>query len=113
MPVRPCLGLHDRPCGTLSSNGSRCPPCQAELVRRRSAARGGSTAQGYDYRWQQTVAAAIRAQPYCSLCGWPGDSRNPLTGDHIGPKSLGGSNDPSNVRVLCRSCNSSRGNRAD
>lgn len=33
-----------------------------------------------------------------------------LTKDHILPKSLGGSNKPSNLRVLCRPCNLKRGN---
>jgi 5-methylcytosine-specific restriction endonuclease McrA len=46
-------------------------------------------------------------QPYCSWCGKTED----LTGDHITPLSKGGTNEAANVRVLCRSCNSRRGNR--
>jgi hypothetical protein len=34
-----------------------------------------------------------------------------LTIDHITPRSCGGTNDPDNLRVLCRSCNASKGNR--
>ena len=45
-------------------------------------------------------------------CRWCGD-RNPinLTIDHIIPVSRGGGNDPDNLQVLCRSCNSSKGAR--
>jgi 5-methylcytosine-specific restriction endonuclease McrA len=51
------------------------------------------------------VAIAVRTQPYCSYCG----STHDLTGDHITPLTLDGLNTPSNIRVLCRSCNSSKG----
>jgi 5-methylcytosine-specific restriction endonuclease McrA len=51
------------------------------------------------------VNAAVKAQPYCSLCG----STEDLTGDHITPLAVGGLNTPRNIRVLCRSCNSSKG----
>lgn len=101
-PPRPCLD-----CGKVTTNGSRCQPHQAELLRRRSAARGGATAQGYTYRWQQARAEAIRRQPWCSTCGATTD----LTGDHITPKSRGGGIDPVNIQVLCRSCNSRKGGK--
>ncbi len=43
--------------------------------------------------------------------GWrrPPHRSADLTADHIIPVVRGGTNDPSNYRVLCRSCNSSRG----
>jgi hypothetical protein len=41
----------------------------------------------------------------CSACG----SETDLTVDHIHPVALGGNNDPSNLRTLCRSCNSRKG----
>ncbi len=43
----------------------------------------------------------------CSACG----SQSDLTVDHIHPVALGGTNDPSNLRTLCRSCNSRKGIR--
>lgn len=38
---------------------------------------------------------------------------NKATLDHIVPLALGGPNDASNYRVVCGSCNSSRGARLD
>jgi hypothetical protein len=43
----------------------------------------------------------------CTYCGKTED----LTIDHIIPGSLGGTNDPTNLQVLCRSCNSVKNNR--
>jgi 5-methylcytosine-specific restriction endonuclease McrA len=54
------------------------------------------------------VNLAIKAQPYCSYCG----SAEDLTCDHVVPLVVGGLNTPSNIRVLCRSCNSARGAKA-
>ena len=36
---------------------------------------------------------------------------NKLTIDHIRPRSRGGTDDPSNLQVLCRKCNSSKKDR--
>jgi 5-methylcytosine-specific restriction endonuclease McrA len=44
---------------------------------------------------------------YCVNCR----STNDLTIDHIHPRSKGGSNDIENLRILCRKCNSSKGDR--
>ena len=43
----------------------------------------------------------VRDQHQCKNCG----STHALEVDHIQAKSLGGSNAPENVRILCRSCN--------
>jgi hypothetical protein len=40
----------------------------------------------------------------CQRCG----SHHDLTVDHIVPRAGGGSDDPSNLQTLCRSCNSSK-----
>ena len=41
----------------------------------------------------------------CRYCG----ATNDLAIDHIFPFSRGGSNEADNLQVLCRSCNSSKG----
>lgn len=43
----------------------------------------------------------------CISCG----STDDLTIDHVQPWSLGGTDDEDNLQVLCRHCNSSKGNR--
>jgi len=51
--------------------------------------------------------------PECgrTMLGGPDHAaRNPTT-DHIVPRARGGSGDPSNLRVVCRSCNSRKGDR--
>jgi len=57
----------------------------------------------------------------CRSCGWRHGDPVPLRKgrhlyrgleiDHIHPKSAGGSDDPSNLQVLCTSCNTSKGAR--
>lgn len=52
-------------------------------------------------------SGAYEMKNYCEQCGCNED----LTIDHIKPRSKGGSDDPSNLRTLCRMCNSKKGNR--
>lgn len=44
---------------------------------------------------------------HCQMCY----SAKSLTIDHIVPLALGGTNDISNLRTLCHSCNARKGNR--
>lgn len=105
----------------------------AELARdygtpasvRRMVAAGLATAvdSGYQLRndlikarrddWRAHIPAALRDQVMardghrCVECG----STYDLTLDHILPWSLGGPDTEENLRVLCRSCNSRKGDR--
>lgn len=76
-------------CGRVAdgSRGSRCKACQGRVRR---------PYNGTAYRATQTAAA-------CTCCGATDD----LTRDHIVPLARGGTNHPSNLRTLCRRCNSS------
>jgi 5-methylcytosine-specific restriction endonuclease McrA len=57
----------------------------------------------------------------CVACGRPSGVQpgfgypiwGDLTFDHIFPWSHGGSNNAGNIQLMCRSCNSSKGNRLD
>jgi 5-methylcytosine-specific restriction protein A len=103
MPTRPAGPCSYGRCPNLAVARGRCPlhpaPPRTHAL--------SSTQRGYDYRWRQIVARAIREQPWCSRCG----RTDRLSGDHIIPLSKGGTDDPSNVRVLCISCNSAKGGR--
>ena len=50
------------------------------------------------------------AQFHCELCGISADIRA-LEVDHIVPRNLGGTDDPSNFQALCYSCNSMKRDR--
>jgi len=56
-------------------------------------------------RMHREIAAGLHE---CALCGLAGAG---LTIDHIVPLHHGGSNDPTNLQILCISCNSSKGAR--
>ena len=102
MIARPCLD-----CGRLVTGMTRCAACNGELQRRRDARRGSPSARGYDWSWQQQSKGAREEQGWCEVCGGTSD----LTLDHIVPLARGGTNEPGNVRVLCRSCNSRKAAR--
>lgn len=46
----------------------------------------------------------------CVNCGHEGSDENPLTLDHIVPRSKGGSNEVENLQTMCYDCNYSKGN---
>jgi 5-methylcytosine-specific restriction protein A len=102
---RPCLD-----CSKLTRNASRCDEHQAAWQARQDAARGSATSRGYDSRWRRTAAAAVATHRtvhgnWCPGHGVPGHQADDLTGDHIVPLAAGGTSEPENVQVLCRSCN--------
>jgi 5-methylcytosine-specific restriction endonuclease McrA len=82
-----CLG-----CRRLTKAGSYCEHCSKTAVR------------GYGYQHQRRARVAIAQQPWCSICGATSD----LTADHVTPLAAGG-HPLGQLRVLCRSCNSRRG----
>ncbi|WP_429216421.1 HNH endonuclease [Kitasatospora sp. MAP12-9] len=113
MPSRPCLE-----CGTLTTNSSRCDLHEREFNSLWNRQRGSATARGYGYRWVQLrnsiLADYIAAHGgYCN--GYQVDihyvDTTQLTVDHIVPKARGGTDDRSNLQVLCRACNSRKRDR--
>lgn len=73
-------------------------------------------------RWikpHQRVAIYERDGGVCQLCSEPVDfdahvmSADAPTLDHVLPRSLGGGDEPENLRLACRACNVTRGNRLD
>lgn len=102
---RPCLN-----CRTLTRNASRCDRCESAYQRTRDQVRGSAHQRGYTQAWRTTAALAVaqhRAEHGDWCPGWKVASHpsTDLTADHIVPKAAGGTDDPSNVQVLCRGCN--------
>lgn len=56
--------------------------------------------------WLRARAKVLAASDVCHLCGKPGAD----SVDHVIPRSLGGSDDLTNLRPAHFTCNSSRGN---
>ncbi|WP_353809088.1 HNH endonuclease [Agromyces sp. SYSU T00194] len=74
------------------------------------------TAPHIHFRRRVLQAGQDQGITHCPLCGCTLDytkGRTPQSAepDHIIPITRGGTNDPSNGRVLCRRCNQARGNR--
>jgi 5-methylcytosine-specific restriction endonuclease McrA len=106
---RPTIAKSCLDCGVSQRHGARCALCD----RLHRARRSSSYARGYDATYRRERARVIAAEPWCHAnpCPYPdaGTPANPLTGEHQVPLSRGGYGSP--LTVLCRSCNSSRGNR--
>lgn len=94
---------------------STLPPLEAASHKSTRVSRHGevTTVQGRSWVRRGYIKKHVRAAVYardghsCVNCG----STKALQIDHIEPVSLGGSNEPDNLRTLCRSCNSSLCNR--
>ncbi len=62
--------------------------------------------------WGAKRVKLLKEHPYCTLCGSrPGKEREvELDIDHIVPASKGGTDEESNLQVLCAQCNRAKGN---
>lgn len=111
MPRRPCLD-----CGRLTTNPSRCDEHQRAWQARQDQRRGSASARGYDSTWRRNVRRAL-ATHRARFGNWcPGYQIQPhpstdLTGDHITSLANGGTNEVTNIQILCRGCNSRKHSR--
>lgn len=96
--TKPCLN-----CGEDIEHGARCARCAIPRKQPNKSRRTGYTAA-----WERLSKRIRKDSPFCEQCGNTTD----LTVDHIIPIS----ETPElhlerlNLRVLCRSCNSTRSN---
>ena len=98
-----CAGcFHAFPVAELKRG--RCRSCLAAQQRAKDKRRGTTTQRGYGHAWTKLRAKLIAAHPYCAWCG----STDKLSVDHIIQRQHGGTDDLSNLRVLCFSCNTQR-----
>jgi 5-methylcytosine-specific restriction protein A len=114
MPNRPCLD-----CGHITNAGPRCLNCRRARDRQREQHRPTPAQRGYDSTWTK-LATDIKTAwiaehgltcPGFGMAPHPiGDpSINPLTVDHVIPKIQGGTDDRSNLAVLCKRCQGRKG----
>jgi len=97
--VRPPTTCLD--CSKLTRR-SRCPDCERRYQLERQPK---TAARGYGAAWQRLSRQVRQTRGRCEWCGSTAD----LTVDHLdsratGPRGL----DPTNTRVLCRSCHGER-----
>ena len=97
MLPRPCVD-----CGVVV-RATRCVTCSRVKERKRPS----RLDRGYDAEWRKLSQEARIAQPWCSICKTTKD----LTADHIKPLADGGLSVWSNIQVLCRKCNSRKGDQ--
>ena len=91
---------------TILTSGSRCPTHKAALRQRR----GGSGWTEQRHRAQTIATHGLT----CAICGVTCTlTRGPRQAeqDHTIPVAHGGDSRPSNRRVLCRTCNRSKGGK--
>jgi 5-methylcytosine-specific restriction protein A len=100
MLPRPCVD-----CGVIV-RASRCGNCK----RIKERGRVSRLDRGYDYRWRKLSKQLREMHPFCKQCGVTKD----LTVDHIIPLvdlSPELRYEISNLQVLCRRCNSTKGDK--
>ena len=89
-------------CGAVTT-AHLCRRCEAGRLRARSEARGG-------WAWLRLKLAIVdRDEHRCLMCGalCPHPGHHDV--DHIVPLARGGTNDPANLRTLCRACHRQHG----
>lgn len=64
--------------------------------------RPNAAQRGYDHRWRKIRAEILQRDPVCVIC----HAARSDTVDHILTKARGGTDDPRNLRGLCRQCHS-------
>ncbi len=75
----------------------------------RGNTKGGATARGYTYQWEQYRKRFLRCNPLCTYCTKVGRTTEATVVDHIIPHQ--GNQDlfwsPSNHQALCKPCHDS------
>ena len=96
-------------CGTVFERWRESAYCDDCKPPRDYSDKASSTARGYDSTWARLSKRARRLQPFCTDCG----SEHDLTADHTVEawqrKAQGKAIRLRDIDVVCRICNSERG----
>jgi 5-methylcytosine-specific restriction endonuclease McrA len=89
----------------VTRSGPRCP----RHTRQRPAwpHRKDAAARGMGWAWTNTRRKILARDTVCTIC-----RRMPATTvDHITPRSAGGTDDPANLRGVCKPCHAEKTKR--
>ena len=108
--LRPCLQCH-----RLTSNGTRCPSCQALTDQAKWQRRPLTNAERKRratavHNWRTEYGEHCPGIPAAGIPPHATHPGNPLTADHLHPVALGGS-ESGEIVVRCRRCNSIKSSR--
>jgi len=92
----------------MMPTGCIVPRCPGFAFRKGRCEAHALANDGYASTWRALSLAVRREVGACQDCG----SREDLTTDHLIPRTLGGADVRSNLRVRCRSCHQSNGLRS-
>ena len=73
-----------------------------EADRRTDERRPSAARRGYDRDWRRLRRMILAERPLCVMCLAEGRVTPATDVDHIVPLAEGGTNDPANLRPLCR-----------
>lgn len=93
-------------CGALTA-AARCANCKPRETKK------SATRRGYDAAWQRLSTRARRLQPWCSDCGAVDDLTVDHSKDAWEARGSGREITLDMVTVVCRPCNSRRGQARD
>lgn len=97
-------------CATLVADGtSRCAAHKVVAGTFADSRRGTRQQRGYGAAWDRLrVGIMRRDRGLCQECYSQGRMRVGNDVDHTVPKAKGGTDDPANLRLLCRACHKAK-----
>jgi len=108
MPTLPLARCVD--CRRKTALSPRCAPCRQAFRRIQEARRPSRQERGLDAEYERNRASVLEAnrrynRGLCNYCG----TAPATTADHRIPRSIGGTNDISNLVPACAWCNGKKG----